>query len=237
MTSFDWNQIDPSIIVTASVDTTCTVWDLNTAQARTQLIAHDREVFDVTFTAGSVDVFASVGADGSVRLFDLRALEHSTIIYESPSVGRTPHSGRSPAGVKKGGSSPSGSSPAPLLRLSACERDENLLATFHVDSNVIQVLDIRQPGSPILELDAHVASVNAVQWSPQSRNLLASAGDDSQVLIWDCNAPVESSNGSSRLREPALAWTADSEVNNISWGPGGDRVAATLGKIVQALKI
>lgn len=27
-------------------------------------------------------MFASVGADGSVRMFDLRHLEHSTIIYE-----------------------------------------------------------------------------------------------------------------------------------------------------------
>ena len=51
-------------------------------QAKTQLIAHDKEVFDIAFAAG-VNVFASVGADGSVRMFDLRSLEHSTIIYES----------------------------------------------------------------------------------------------------------------------------------------------------------
>jgi WD repeat-containing protein 68 len=50
--------------------------------AKTQLIAHDKEVFDVRFCAGSVDVFVSCGADGSVRMFDLRSLEHSTIIYE-----------------------------------------------------------------------------------------------------------------------------------------------------------
>ncbi len=50
--------------------------------AKTQLIAHDKEVFDVRFCANSVDVFVSCGADGSVRMFDLRSLEHSTIIYE-----------------------------------------------------------------------------------------------------------------------------------------------------------
>jgi hypothetical protein len=43
-----------------------------TQQAKTQLIAHDREVFDLAFSRG-VDVFASVGADGSVRSFDLRS--------------------------------------------------------------------------------------------------------------------------------------------------------------------
>jgi hypothetical protein len=36
----------------------------------------------VRFCAQSVDVFVSCGADGSVRMFDLRSLEHSTIIYE-----------------------------------------------------------------------------------------------------------------------------------------------------------
>ena len=46
--------------------------------AKTQLIAHDKEVYDIAFAQGK-NVFASVGADGSVRLFDLRNLEHSTI--------------------------------------------------------------------------------------------------------------------------------------------------------------
>jgi WD40 repeat protein len=31
----------------------------------------------------SSDIFVSVGADGSLRAFDLRTLEHSTILYES----------------------------------------------------------------------------------------------------------------------------------------------------------
>ncbi|CAN7070531.1 unnamed protein product [Brassica oleracea var. botrytis] len=47
----------------------------------TQLIAHDKEVLDIAW--GGVGVFASVSADGSVRVFYLRDKEHSTIIYES----------------------------------------------------------------------------------------------------------------------------------------------------------
>ena len=50
-------------------------------EVKTQLIAHDHEVYDVAF-GQSPTVFASVGADGSVRLFDLRNLDHSTIIFE-----------------------------------------------------------------------------------------------------------------------------------------------------------
>jgi WD repeat-containing protein 68 len=40
-------------------------------QPRTQLIAHDKEVFDISFACGK-DIFGTVGADGSLRMFDLR---------------------------------------------------------------------------------------------------------------------------------------------------------------------
>ncbi len=43
---------------------------------KTQLIAHDKEVHDIAFTraGGGRDLFASVGSDGSVRMFDLRCV-------------------------------------------------------------------------------------------------------------------------------------------------------------------
>lgn len=85
LTSLDWNTVSPSLIITSSIDTTCTIWDIPSLTAKTQLIAHDKEVYDVRFCANSVDVFVSCGQDGSVRMFDLRSLEHSTIIYEPAS--------------------------------------------------------------------------------------------------------------------------------------------------------
>lgn len=76
VTSFDWNRTDPSLLVTASYDTTCTVWNLETGVIKTQLIAHDKEVFDVSYAANSPDIFVSVGADGSLRMFDTRLLSN-----------------------------------------------------------------------------------------------------------------------------------------------------------------
>ncbi|KAJ2795123.1 hypothetical protein H4R21_005241, partial [Coemansia helicoidea] len=32
ITSFDWNQVDPRLIITSSIDTTCTLWDVETQQ-------------------------------------------------------------------------------------------------------------------------------------------------------------------------------------------------------------
>ncbi|KAJ7300405.1 hypothetical protein JRQ81_000021 [Phrynocephalus forsythii] len=82
LTSFDWNELEPKRVGTSSIDTTCTIWDIEKEVVDTQLIAHDKEVNDIAW--GGVGVFASVSADGSVRVFDLRDKEHSTIIYESP---------------------------------------------------------------------------------------------------------------------------------------------------------
>ena len=33
LTSFDWNEVDPNLLGTSSIDTTCTVWGLETDQA------------------------------------------------------------------------------------------------------------------------------------------------------------------------------------------------------------
>jgi hypothetical protein len=46
------------------------VQDIERGVVDTQLIAHDREVYDIAW--GGVGVFATVSADGSVRVFDLR---------------------------------------------------------------------------------------------------------------------------------------------------------------------
>uniref|UniRef100_A0A1I8JP31 WD_REPEATS_REGION domain-containing protein n=1 Tax=Macrostomum lignano TaxID=282301 RepID=A0A1I8JP31_9PLAT len=102
---------------------------VSSGHVKTQLIAHDKEVYDIAFSrqGGGRDMFASVGADGSVRMFDLRHLEHSTIIYEDPG-----HS--------------------PLLRLAWNRQDPNYLATFAMDASEVIVLDTRVPCTPVARL-------------------------------------------------------------------------------------
>ncbi|KAH9307767.1 hypothetical protein KI387_035678, partial [Taxus chinensis] len=125
----------------------------------TQLIAHDKEVYDIAW--GGVGVFASVSADGSVRVFDLRDKENSTIIYES--------------------SQPD----TPLLRLASNKQDPRFMATILMDSCKVVVFDIRYPTVPFAELQRHQASVNALAWAPHSPCHFCTAGDDAQALIWE----------------------------------------------------
>jgi WD repeat-containing protein 68 len=162
LTNFSWNEKMPSLVVTSSIDTTCTVWNLDTSTAVTQLIAHDREVYDVAWLPNSTDIFVSVGADGSLRAFDLRSLEHSTILYETPPPKNQPPTGRPPS--------------SPLLRIAFNPGDPNYMSTFHQDGSDVQILDMRSPGAPVMELRAHRAPINAAGWSSTERGLVATAG-------------------------------------------------------------
>ncbi|KAJ1496930.1 ddb1 and cul4 associated factor 7, partial [Coelomomyces lativittatus] len=74
LTGFDWHVYDPHLLVTSSLDTTCTVWDVTGGQRLTQWRAHDQEVLDVSFAnqPHAAHLLSSVSADGSLRLFDLR---------------------------------------------------------------------------------------------------------------------------------------------------------------------
>ncbi|ORY95681.1 WD40-repeat-containing domain protein [Syncephalastrum racemosum] len=241
LTSFDWNQVDPSLIVTASIDTTCTVWNVETGQAKTQLIAHDRDVYDVAFMHGTSDIFASVGADGSVRLFDLRSLEHSTILYEAPPTPSSPSG--SFASVISDGS-------RPLLRLQFNPIHHELIATFHMDSDTVQILDIRFPSAPIAELTrSHQSSVNCFSWSSAHPGFICTGGDDSQVLVWDINQqqqPSQPLRRSSRqaptpqnvVQSPSLRYVADSEVKSLSWSQSLPTwISVAYGRTVQALRV
>ena len=164
------------MIVTSSIDTTCTVWNIDTSTAITQLIAHDREVYDVAWLPGSTDIFVSVGADGSLRAFDLRSLEHSTILYETPAPKNLPPPTASPSSSARPPTSP-------LLRIAFNPADSNYMSTFHMDGNDVQILDMRSPGQPVMELGAHRAQVNALGWSSTDSQLLGTVGACARLFV------------------------------------------------------
>lgn len=207
LTSFDWNEIEPRRIGTSSIDTTCTIWDIEKGVVETQLIAHDKEVYDIAW--GEARVFASVSADGSVRIFDLRDKEHSTIIYESPQPD------------------------TPLLRLAWNKQDLRYMATILMDSNKVVILDIRSPTMPVAELERHKGSVNAIAWAPQSYRHICSAGDDSQALIWELPT-VAGPNGI----DPMSMYSAGAEINQLQWSAAQpDWIAIAFTNKMQLLKV
>ena len=213
LTSFDWNDANPARVGTSSLDTTCTIWDIEKETVDTQLIAHDKEVYDIAW--GGAEVFASVSADGSTRVFDLRDKDHSTIIYESPNAD------------------------APLLRLGWNKQNPRYMATMEMDSGKVVVLDIRFPTMPVEELRRHRAPVNALAWAPHSSCHLCTAGDDSQALIWDLSATSAPGGASDGLGlDPILAYGAGAEISQLQWSATQpDWIAIAFSKSLQILRV
>ncbi|XP_068308927.1 WD repeat-containing protein LWD2-like [Pyrus communis] len=190
ITSFDWAEFDTRRVATSSVDTTCTIWDIEREVVDTQLVAHDKEVYDISW--GGFNVFASASGDGTVRVFDLRNKERSTIVYENPTQERS------------------------LLRLEWNKHDPRFIATVGMDSNKVVILDIRFPTSPLMELKKHGASVNAISWSPGKGHQLCSVSDDSRALIWDVVRHGFQSNGGGDA-EPDMWYGTAAQINQVRW--------------------
>ncbi|CAK77297.1 unnamed protein product (macronuclear) [Paramecium tetraurelia] len=211
LTSFDWSCKQQNYIGTASIDTTCTLWDIEKQTVVTQLIAHDKEVYDICF---SVDhqIFASVGADGSCRQFDLRALDHSTVLFETENNN-------------------------PIVRLAWNKMDTNYLAIIEMDVNYVTLLDTRQPLLPLAKLKNHKDYVNAIAWAPESTTHLCSVADDQSALIWDFSELQNKQNDQNSI-DPLLEYKAENEISNISWSlTKVDQVSICYNKSCQILNV
>lgn len=138
LTSFDWNKFQTNILCCSSIDTTCTLWDINHEKLIKQVITHDKEVLDVSFEYKGWE-FATVGFDATVRQFDIRDLNKSDILLDYHE---------------------------PLVRVAFNNFVQHTLAVTSLESNDIIILDTRKPTKPILKLVYHKAPVNNVVWSP-----------------------------------------------------------------------
>ena len=185
----------------------------------TQLIAHDREVYDIAWGGGGAGVFASVSADGSVRVFDLRRAAGplqgplhrfpQLLTWHDAGTRSTARSSTSQASLTCRCCAWAGISRTPAIwpRWSWTAPRCDAAALLHVDQGrpepvraAVQavILDIRFPTLPVAELQRHQAPVNALAWAPHSSCHICTAGDDAQALIWDLTTmakPLEQSLG------------------------------------------
>jgi WD repeat-containing protein 68 len=159
LTSCDWSRANNAIIGVSSVDHTCSIWDLNKREEKYMIIAHDKEVFDISLGPDEF-TFMSTGADGSVRLFDSRSANSSSIIFETRDK-------------------------SPMTRLKWNLVNPNFILAVIVDKNEIYILDQRKLTSPYAILKVHTNVVNNAIWAPESNTNLISVSDDKSALLWD----------------------------------------------------
>lgn len=183
ITSCDWNCDDLNMVGCCSVDGVVTIWDLEGRKSLKQVMTNEREVYDVGFNTAST--FATCSADGSLRLFDLRNMEHSTILYESTKCS------------------------IPLLRLAWNRQDTHYISTFGLDHNEAIIVDVRYPITPVTILSGrHTAPISAMAWSPQSAQNICTVGEDGLVCIWDANTGESLFQHQSSGRINNVSWSS-----------------------------
>jgi len=208
LTSFDWNRENSAILGTASIDTTCTIWDLNKSTIRTQLIAHDKEVYDIEFSPNEEHTFISTGADGSIRLFDLRSLDHSTILYETKD-----HS--------------------PISKISWNLLNHYAISCLVQDKSNINVIDTRVAMQPIVDLNSHTGVINSMAWAPHSDVHICTVSDDKYAYIWNI-----SQTSNLNYEEPILSYLSPGEISNVAWSSVlYEWIGITFGNNLQLLKV
>lgn len=209
VTSFDWSADDPRLVAACSIDTTVSIWDVTAQEVTIHLIAHDKEVFDVAFQSRCTNIFATCSADGSVRVFDTRRLEHCTVVYENPSA-------------------------KPMLRIAWNQVDSYYLAAISAESNDVVIFDVRYPAvSAGFLRGPHTAPLNSFAWAPHSSSALCTAGEDKKAIIWDAHDAARNEASSS------LMYEAPGPINAVAWNPNPehDWIAITFGKCVQMLHV
>ena len=165
LTSCDWSRANNAIIGVSSVDRTCSIWDLNKSVEKYMIIAHDKAVYDISLGPDEF-IFMSTGADGSVRLFDSRQANLSSIIFETRDE-------------------------SAMTRLKWNLVNPNFILTVIVDKNEIYILDQRKLSAPYGILKVHTNVVNNAIWAPQSNSNLISVSDDKSALLWDIYSDSE----------------------------------------------
>uniref|UniRef100_A0AC35TWB7 WD_REPEATS_REGION domain-containing protein n=1 Tax=Rhabditophanes sp. KR3021 TaxID=114890 RepID=A0AC35TWB7_9BILA len=211
-TSMDWSHHEPTRIGVSSSDSTCIIWELETAQVvnvskakvKAHLIAHDKGVNDINFT--SRDTFVTASLDGSIRKFDLRDMTNSTILYDDAFK-------------------------SPLSRVQINKLDDNILAILATNSNKINILDIRMIDRILKTCTHKTSEINSIAWSPTNKNHICSGSGDNQALIWQIHDDMI--EGTS-LR----TYGAAAEINNVQWGSRHPQwISITFGNSIEILRV
>eukprot|EP00041_Stephanoeca_diplocostata_P007740 m.111803 g.111803 ORF g.111803 m.111803 type:complete len:450 (+) comp17014_c0_seq1:190-1539(+) len=125
--------------------------------------AHTASVEDIEWSPSEQNVFASCGADRSIRIWDVRTGNRCAISVEAH--------------------------PTHDLNALSWNRCEQHLLCSGADDGSFQVWDLRSfpKGSPepVANFKWHTDAVTSVEWHPTDASVICVTGEDNQVSIWD----------------------------------------------------
>ncbi|KAI3636772.1 hypothetical protein MIR68_005039 [Amoeboaphelidium protococcarum] len=163
-----WNHINKGHIISCSEDQTVCYWDITGYSKESKVLqplrtfkAHTDVIEDVAWHYEHDSIFASVGDDGKLMIWDTRN--------------------------KNSSSSPSQSVVAHQMEVNSVEFNpftEFILATGSQDKTC-KIWDLRNLAKCLHTLESHQKDVLQLQWSPHDQTVLASSSADRRIHVWD----------------------------------------------------
>ena len=155
-----WSPVDDQVIATAATNGAVVVWNLNKAgRAKQEQVFNDhrRTVNKVNFHPVEAGLLISGSQDGTMKLFDMRMEEPSKTFHSNTESVRDVQF-------------------SPLAHHQFCAVSEN---------GKVQLWDTRRPDRCEKQWPAHNNHVFACDWHPEQRGVLATAGRDKTIKVWD----------------------------------------------------
>ncbi|WVW81269.1 hypothetical protein I302_103260 [Kwoniella bestiolae CBS 10118] len=176
--SIEWNNLSKDQFITSSWDSTIKIWSSNRATSLLSIQAHKGHLYNATFSPHTPNIIMSCGADGFLKIWDLRSnLSSSSNLSPTLSI---PNSGT----VR-------GQPPDEVLYCDWNKYDPSLIASASKDGT-IKVFDLRTGSGAGRIVGKHDLAARKVAWDPHSRERMASTGYDMTCRVWNINNPSPS---------------------------------------------
>ncbi|VDB91608.1 unnamed protein product [Peniophora sp. CBMAI 1063] len=196
-----WNPNKKGHIIAASEDQTVCHWDLNaytkgeaTLSPVNIFAEHSSVVGDVDWHATDENMFASVGDDKMLKVWDLRQKEAAMSVQAHDQE---------------------------ILAVAfALKPDHSHLILTGSADKTIHMRDIRKLDKPEHVFEAHTDEVLHLAWSPHNPSIFASASSDRRINVWDIarigieQSPDDAEDGAPELLEDnvVMVWQPTTHV-------------------------
>ncbi|XP_020272400.1 LOW QUALITY PROTEIN: WD-40 repeat-containing protein MSI3-like, partial [Asparagus officinalis] len=206
----DWSTVKEGWLISGGYDSKICFWDVGgcgggrVLDARQVFEAHTAAVEDVAWHLENEKIFASVGDDHMLMIWDLRTSkpQHSIQAHEDE-----------------------------VNSLSFNHFNDCILATGSADSTV-NLFDLRKLTTSLHTFSSHSGPVFQVEWSPDYETVLASSSADKRLMIWDlCRIGDEQSEEDAEDGPPELLFVHGghtSKISEFSWNPNEPWVIASV---------